>query len=312
MTDCPVCGSASRPGRILTAAFLARRLAEYFGTSAAPPDLVRTSYEVHTCLGCSLVFFDPMVEGDGAFYSWLTKQEGYYPVRRWDWDQVVPRLHRTSASTLLEVGCGSGAFLRHLGAASAIRAVGLDTDDAAVVAARQSGAEVLQGTIEEFLQQRPSARASFDAVVSFHCLEHVSDPVSFLRSMATAVRPNGVIYVSTPLTPMSFEARWHDPLNHPPHHLTRWSPRALAALGARVSRKVDLSYSPQSSLAGRLINGVCVAALGLEGLRAPLGTRLGRALASPKAVAAELAFQVSRGIQYGFGAGDIVLAAFHA
>jgi hypothetical protein len=52
---------------------------------------------------------------------------------------------------------------------------------------------------------------------------------------------------------MSFEGTWFDPLNHPPHHLTRWNAEPYRALAARAGMNLRLLPAPVSSLPRRTL-----------------------------------------------------------
>jgi hypothetical protein len=71
--------------------------------------------------------------------------------------------------------------------------------------------------------------------------EHVADPVGVLRHAASLLADGGGICFSVPLTPMGYEHAWPDPLNAPPHHLSRWCISALEALAKRVGMPMRLS-----------------------------------------------------------------------
>ena len=94
--------------------------------------------------------------------------------------------------------------------------------------------------------------AEFPAVTSFHCLEHVPQPVAFVRALLKTMAPGGRVFVSTPYSPMSFESDWFDIMNHPPHHMTRWNlnayQRLADLLGAKMRYFVPLSLPARKAL----------------------------------------------------------------
>lgn len=101
---------------------------------------------------------------------------------------------------LLEVGCATGQFLFH--AAKRVgQAVGVDYDTAAAaVAARRTGCQAFGGGLEASSLEPQS----FDVVCAFQTLEHVPDPVAFVQSLATYLKPGGTLVIEVP--------NLHDPL----------------------------------------------------------------------------------------------------
>ena len=96
-------------------------------------------------------------------------------------------------ATLLDVGCGSGAFMatmRGLG----WRVQGVETDGQAVERARQMGLDVRHGGLED----AGFPDASFDAITMAHVVEHVHDPVRLLGEARRILKPRGTLVILTP------------------------------------------------------------------------------------------------------------------
>jgi SAM-dependent methyltransferase len=178
------------------------------------------------CGICGAQFFDPLAAGDADFYRELGESPRYYASWKWEFDWVKERLPPGVA--VLDVGCGSGEFLAGI-APGAGRAVGLEFSPAASARARERGLEVMEG---DLAARSGEFARSFDSVCAFHVLEHLPDPVDFLKSLRRCLRVGGSLYVSVPNRMRSGKAPL-EPLDCPPHHLTRWSPASLAALVRR-------------------------------------------------------------------------------
>lgn len=104
------------------------------------------------------------------------------------------RPHLTRRMRLLEIGCSAGMFLYHV--RPLVReAVGVDYDVASArYAARKCRCRVLTDCADdEVLRDGP-----FDAVCLFQTLEHVKDPVAFMRMVRRFVRPGGLVHVEVP------------------------------------------------------------------------------------------------------------------
>jgi SAM-dependent methyltransferase len=66
--------------------------------------------------------------------------------------------------------------------------------------------------------------SKFDAVCSFQVLEHLSDPLSFLKDAINLIKPGGKLIISVPNQDSFIRFDSQDLLNMPPHHMARWSP----------------------------------------------------------------------------------------
>jgi 2-polyprenyl-3-methyl-5-hydroxy-6-metoxy-1,4-benzoquinol methylase len=137
-----------------------------------------------------------------------------------------------SGGSVLDIGCGSGAYLRTMRALG-WKVFGVEPDArAADITRDRAGAEVFVGTIGSV--ELPLR--SFDAVVSMHAIEHDSDPVRFLTRAAECLRPGGFLYIQTPnynsLARRVFGRDWY--ALDPPRHLTMFTPASLAGLARQT------------------------------------------------------------------------------
>jgi 2-polyprenyl-3-methyl-5-hydroxy-6-metoxy-1,4-benzoquinol methylase len=260
---CILCGGTNTTTQRLGGAMIRRSLTEYFG--APPPDNVAIGdYDLLECKKCQMVSAVPMIAGDDVFYRWVTSQPHYYPSFRWEWQSVVEQIARAAASrpiSILDVGCGSGDFLSLIKSVRNVDAWGLDATITSVDAAKARGLNAVCADMNEFLLLHPSKR--FDMVTSFHCVEHVEDPVSFMHNIKSLLKPNeGVAWISAPLSPMSFEYGWFDPLNHPPHHISRWSKTALEKLADITGFEVSVTSSPAGTIISRALKALMLAKVG--------------------------------------------------
>jgi 2-polyprenyl-3-methyl-5-hydroxy-6-metoxy-1,4-benzoquinol methylase len=245
-TLCPVCNASSDVVKKLSADFLEEKLRNYYGVDSLDEKLDLCDYDLMRCVNCSLEFGFPLKPGSNNFYEWITSKPGYYPPHRWEWDIVIEQITNQGLvkASLLEVGCGSGAFLEILKPLSSLRSMGVDTTDTSIKKCYEKGLSVSCETLDSFLEGNEDV--SFDYAVSFHCLEHVPDPKKLVESMKSAINQTGSIFISTPYSPMSFETNWFDPLNHPPHHLSRWNKKAYQELGIQLGLNVNF-YMPKPS-----------------------------------------------------------------
>jgi 2-polyprenyl-3-methyl-5-hydroxy-6-metoxy-1,4-benzoquinol methylase len=165
------------------------------------------------CAGCGLVRTDPVPERPGDYYP-TAAYYSYQPppppsprarrrvaacyqgdrLARWSALRLDPGLPPGPPGAVLDVGCGSGAFLRLLETAG-WDVHGVELDESAVEAAHAAGlTQVQAGTLADS-DHEP---ASFDAVRFWHCLEHVPSPRSELLRARRLLRPGGALVIGVP------------------------------------------------------------------------------------------------------------------
>jgi SAM-dependent methyltransferase len=223
---CPLCGS--RSSTIVASvpyASIWRELEGQLGLTV-PDELrrrltpARDAY-LYACPSCGLEYFSPRNQGGSDFYGLLTSAPaGYYTDRRWEYSIAEKLLHDGDA--VLDIGCGDGGFLRRV-APRVGRAVGVDENPAAIRRLADAGIEAHCADLEQFAAENA---ARFDVVCAFQLLEHLPSIAGFAQSVRSCATPGGFVLVSTPnndrlrLNPL-------DPLDCPPHHVSRWRPDQL-------------------------------------------------------------------------------------
>ncbi len=170
--------------------------------------LYRTTDEIFTivrCTGCGLARLDPPPADPGRYYP-----DGYWhEAGRLEemYRRLVLRDHvrfarqalpaeRSARVRVLDVGCGSGLFLRELRAAHpGVEAAGMDASPrAAALAWRRNGVPAAAGD----LLNPPFAGASFDLIAMFHVLEHLRDPGACVDAARRLLAPGGKFVLQTP------------------------------------------------------------------------------------------------------------------
>jgi len=236
---------------LLTRDRICRDLQDYYRQDVSSA-VVDCDYAMHRCRKCGLEFAEPQTPGSSVFYDWITHTAGYYPDSRWEWQKCVEIImsRKAGGARLLEVGCGSGLFLDKV--RNAVGSVlGVDSSENAVTQCRDRGVPARCSRVEDLEKD-----SGYDYICSFHCLEHIADPSKFLGDVLEQLSPAGVIFFSTPLSPMFFEAVWHDPLNHPPHHITRWRLSSYRALAGSHGLSVDFYFPARRQIREAMENAL--------------------------------------------------------
>lgn len=166
--------------------------------------------------------FRPKVELHG-FKTWLEGEHA--SAFRW-----VP--HDVS---VLDIGCGFGETLAYH-AGRGCDAHGIDADENLLRVAEHFGLNARVG----LFHARDYEPDRFDYVTLDQVIEHALDPRTFLRDVATVLRPGGTAIVTTPNSNgyggRLFRGRW---INwHVPYHLQQFSRRSLTTLAADAGLEV--------------------------------------------------------------------------
>jgi len=153
--------------------------------------------------------------------------------REMEWlESLTPR------GQLLEVGCSWGKFL-DIARSRGWQTAGVELSQPSSEFARSEfNLNVFTGRLEDspFVGSK-----AFDLVAAWHVIEHVPDPLEFLRACRSCLRPGGYIVLKTPNV-ASFSARangrawsWIDPASR---HLVLFSPAGLTSALAKSGFEV--------------------------------------------------------------------------
>lgn len=220
-------------------------------------------FGVVRCPGCSMVFLSPRLHAEGRqrFYDDVSYFEGagyfdagvyggqspWSPAMVWQRVWASGRLNLIEAALagrggpapgrarLLEVGAAYGMFLdaaRRRG----FTCTGVELSRPAADNARKElGLDVRQGEIEAIDLDGP-----FDVVCAWDTIEHVPDPVSFVRCIAELLAPDGIIAFSTPyfssLPARLFKKRWWN--LKPAEHIWHFTPETHRLLFAEAGLEI--------------------------------------------------------------------------
>lgn len=107
------------------------------------------------------------------------------------------RLITEGPRTALDVGCGTGVFAEHLRSRGLEQITGIepDPDRAAEAGARVD--RVIPTGVEEALDRKLGG-STFDLIVAADVLEHLIDPWTTMKRLATHLSPSGRLLVSVP------------------------------------------------------------------------------------------------------------------
>ena len=161
------------------------------------------------------------------------------------WDGVIMALALTGVEKVFDLGCGNGAFARHLGTLG-YQVLGVDPSETGIAQAKSENPSI---KLEVGSAYDPLARryGTFKAVVSLEVVEHVYSPRGYARCVADLLEPGGIAIISTPYhsylknlvlalsgkMDAHFTALWDN------GHIKFWSVKTLTELFAEQGMTVE-------------------------------------------------------------------------
>jgi 2-polyprenyl-3-methyl-5-hydroxy-6-metoxy-1,4-benzoquinol methylase len=237
-TKCPACESETVQSRF-----------------AVPDHEYNLAYQAQyaRCRECSSYFQSPMPD--------LNQLSGFYPANyhSFDTDSILSKLkHRqrlrrlrsfvgSDAITLLDYGCGSGAFIkglaRHMPHGTFY---GYDINSTDVKEVLAEGRVILlKGSFDYLLNELPLC----DVITLNHVIEHLPDPHTVLSTLRQKLKPDAVIEGQTPaadsLEQRVFGKQWSG--FHAPRHTVVFSRKGLMKILKRagfVESHVTPAFNP--------------------------------------------------------------------
>ena len=244
MTSCPLCGGNA-----------------VLRSSAHPGYVSGTEFRIHSCNECGVAFADPRVADRRvyeAIYADAGRIPGYMRYQRYArlvadaadplealsdaedvyWAVAQALKQRTTTAEpmqVLEVGSGLG-YLTYALARRGYRATGIDISRVAVdSAAARFGDHFIHADVAEYAERH--AR-QFDAVIACELLEHVVDPIEFIRTALALVGPSGQLIVTTPnRTLFDPDVLWETDL--PPVHFWWYTEESIRVMAASVGARAE-------------------------------------------------------------------------
>jgi 2-polyprenyl-3-methyl-5-hydroxy-6-metoxy-1,4-benzoquinol methylase len=215
---CPVCG-ASSAGFTFVERWSAELREGVF------------EYTISQCGECRSELVEPRRAASPEWYAGGKEFYGW----RWEFDRFLDDIRglKVRKLRLLEIGCGEGSVLEKL--RDDFDCWGIDFNVEALGVAKLKALKVFE-TLDLLKLQNPEIR--FDVVAFFHVIEHLEQPLDFLRQIADVMNPDGHIFCSIP-NPNRYTLKYQrEDWDYPPHHLTRFTKAGLGRLLERASFRV--------------------------------------------------------------------------
>ena len=210
-------------------------------------------FELFGCPSCRLIFMDEEEVRDRladfypSGYWWTDAGSGGKLERKYrEWmvrhDQlafVQKALGSSFSGRLLDIGCGSGTFVK-VARQAGIDATGLEmAGEAAQLAEREVPGNIFHGSEEELVKNAEQ----YDAIAMFHTLEHVPQPFHYLRRLKKLFRSPGTLIIQVPncasLQARLMGGRWYG--LDCPRHLYNYSTFSVLHLLGRAGYRIRMT-----------------------------------------------------------------------
>lgn len=116
----------------------------------------------------------------------------------------MEHLHRYAVATefvknkiVLDIACGVG-YGSYLLAAYALKVTGIDINKESIEVAKKKYSRPQLSFLNGDVENIPVENASFDVVISFETLEHITNHDKMLEEIKRVIKPGGLLLISTP------------------------------------------------------------------------------------------------------------------
>ena len=236
MTECPICEYPNARAHY-------RMTDRFFNTSD-------DEFLLYRCSSCGLVFQeeeaikDRLADYYPAGYWWqeggrLSSLETAY--REWmvrqDHLRFLLSCLGDQKGRLLDIGCGSGTFVK-VARRAGLDACGLEISErAAALAEKNVPGHIFQGTHKDLIEQGER----FEALTLFHCLEHLTNPFRYLKELQRLLDRPGKLIIQVPnvasLQARILGRRWYG--LDCPRHIYNFSTFSLLHLLGRAGYRIQ-------------------------------------------------------------------------
>ncbi len=215
----------------------------------------KDSMDVHRC-SCGFVFNARQAKADvlSRFYeesealkSWAILKEGNYEKKRQHekFFRAIDYIVSSGIDSVLDVACGTGSFISQLKEADqSIEAMGFDTNNDAVQAAKSKGLSVVKSDLDEFLSKRDAG--PYGMVTLWGILEHAKDPVRLLNGLRT--KTSRIMVCVPNVNSMVVSLTWEKCFTFCPQHLWYFDLMSLMRLFDKTGWSIETGWTIESEV----------------------------------------------------------------
>lgn len=211
------------------------------------------------CLKCSLIFQNPQESiiktksryNENYFKYELENQHNFFNLIKKTMDDFDILNILPEGASVLEIGSATGLFLKYMNE-NKFDAVGLEIcRQSADYGKKNHKVNILNKTLEECKFKKNS----FDFIHFSHLIEHLNDPINFLKIVNDITKPEGLIMITTPnssgLFARIFKENWRCIVDD---HLFIFNKKSLKILFKKTNFKISKIRSWGSIPKGKTLN----------------------------------------------------------
>ena len=179
-------------------------------------------------------FFNTIKKQDKPLFFLAKQEEMYWAIKK----EIEETVKNKENTNLLEVGCGLG-YLSYALHSAGYNVLGLDISSNAIEKAKQSFGDYF--ICDDVFTFSKKNAYEFDYVILTEVIEHVVNPIEFVKSLSKLLKPNGRLIITTPENPNN-QCIWDTEL--PPVHQWWFSKKSMQFIGNELklnTKFVDFS-----------------------------------------------------------------------
>ena len=182
---CPNCTGAARKRPLLAVTW-------------KTPDFPTRTTRLLRCPDCTCLFYDDQNPPDYAAETLLERGRVPFYIQQNAGVSLITRplarVERPAGSAYLEVGCGFGFGVDFARRARGWDARGIDPAPLSALGRVMLGIEIES----RYLAPEDAAKCRYDVIFASETIEHVPSPAAFIGILRGALRPDGVLMLTTP------------------------------------------------------------------------------------------------------------------
>ena len=219
--------------------------------------------KVLKCSRCALVYLEPVGGASKAYYAGkkYRKRHGpdlkkasspreifnaYFSFQKPIIKAIEPIIRPNMK--VLDVGCSTGHFLAALKGRVKER-VGLELGEAPAAFIKKN---LDFKVYSEPIERVKISEGPFDLITALQVLEHIADPINFLKGMARNLKPNGYLYLEIPNVTEAlltvFKIKEYEDFYYREPHLFYYSKKTLKALLKKAGFEGEIKNAPRYNI----------------------------------------------------------------